>query len=135
MSYTQELQKMFYEARIGSRYGCFEVIDVRWNPDKKKQLWTLKCVYCGTVRQTYSGGGYVSGYTKGACGCQNVRIEKPIKIEPNPKPRMSDNRLYRRWTEMKRRCYNPSCKDYKNYGGRGIKMCDEWKDDFWSFVE
>lgn len=34
---------------------------------------------------------------------------------------------------MKDRCYNRRCSNYKNYGGRGIKMCDEWLNDFMSF--
>lgn len=33
---------------------------------------------------------------------------------------------YRAWQGMKDRCYNPNCKGYKNYGGRGIKVCDRW---------
>ena len=34
--------------------------------------------------------------------------------------------LYNKWGSMKTRCYYPKSKDYKNYGGRGIKICDEW---------
>lgn len=40
---------------------------------------------------------------------------------------------YSIWLEVKRRCYNPNFKDFKNYGGRGIKMCDEWKSSFSNF--
>ena len=47
----------------------------------------------------------------------------------------SDNRLYRIWTNMKTRCYNPKFKDWKNYGGKGVKICSEWKDDFNAFRE
>ena len=36
------------------------------------------------------------------------------------------NNLYRRWNDMKSRCYNPNSCNYKNYGARGIKVCDEW---------
>lgn len=42
-------------------------------------------------------------------------------------------KLYGTWNKMKQRCYNPSNKDYKNYGGRGIKVCDSWKDDYKRF--
>lgn len=38
-----------------------------------------------------------------------------------------DFRLYRIFTDMKQRCYNPKCKAYPRYGGRGIKICEEWK--------
>ena len=41
---------------------------------------------------------------------------------------------YRTWTWMKTRCYNPQCKDYLNYGGRGITVCDRWRNDFATFL-
>ena len=45
--------------------------------------------------------------------------------------------LYRRWIDMKARCYNKSCCNYKYYGARGIKICDEWlgKDGFNNFLK
>jgi hypothetical protein len=36
---------------------------------------------------------------------------------------------------MKKRCYNPNCKDFKWYGGKGIKICDEWRNDYLKFRE
>ena len=42
---------------------------------------------------------------------------------------------YGSWDGMKRRCYNKACKDYVRYGGRGITMCDRWKDSFENFIE
>lgn len=50
-----------------------------------------------------------------------------------------DSKVRRRikqiWYHMKARCYNPKCDTYRLYGGRGIKICDEWLNDFESFVE
>lgn len=42
--------------------------------------------------------------------------------------------LYNVWRDMIRRCYLPYVKHYRNYGGRGISVCDRWKNDFWTFV-
>lgn len=42
-------------------------------------------------------------------------------------------RLYPLWKSIKYRCYTPTSKDYPRYGGRGIFMCDEWKNDFPTF--
>ncbi len=42
-------------------------------------------------------------------------------------------RLYSIWAHMKERCLNPNSISYKNYGGRGITVCDEWKQDFAAF--
>ena len=46
---------------------------------------------------------------------------------------MRYSRIYRIYENMKQRCYNPNNEKYKNYGGRGIKICDEWLNDFMSF--
>ena len=42
--------------------------------------------------------------------------------------------LYKTWTGIKNRCYNQRNKDYPKYGGRGITICDRWKDSFDTFV-
>lgn len=44
-------------------------------------------------------------------------------------------RLYRIWANMKTRCYNPNYTQYKDYGGRGITVCNEWKNDFQAFYD
>ena len=43
------------------------------------------------------------------------------------------NRLYRIWTNMKSRCYNPKASRYEHYGGKGVTVCPEWKNDFQAF--
>ena len=47
----------------------------------------------------------------------------------------SHKRIYLIWFDMKRRCYQPQNKRYNRYGGRGIKVCDEWLNDFQSFFD
>lgn len=42
-------------------------------------------------------------------------------------------RLYRTWHNMKQRCYNPKAKGYRWYGGKGITVCDEWRNCFVAF--
>lgn len=44
-------------------------------------------------------------------------------------------RLYNIWLQMKNRCYNRKTPRYKDYGGRGITVCDEWKNDFKAFYD
>lgn len=44
-------------------------------------------------------------------------------------------RLYKAWQTMRQRCNNPNDKDYKDYGGRGIKVCPEWDDSSTAFVK
>lgn len=47
---------------------------------------------------------------------------------------LTDHPLYNTWERIKTRCYNPKCPDYKDYGLRGITVCDEWKNDFVEFL-
>ena len=47
---------------------------------------------------------------------------------------MSNTRIYRCWNRMKHRCYNKNNKDFKHYGGRGIKVCREWIDCEYGFT-
>lgn len=47
---------------------------------------------------------------------------------------LSQTNIYKRWADMKSRCYNKKCCNYKYYGKRGIKICDEWLDEKNGFV-
>lgn len=50
-----------------------------------------------------------------------------------PKSNYNGTRLYGIWNGMKVRCYNPNRKDYRYYGGKGIKVCDEWSESYKTF--
>ena len=63
-------------------------------------------------------------------------MSKEKQIEKKTKTtRQTHFRLYKVWDNMKARCYNPKHTSYYLYGGRGITMCDEWKNDFDSFAK
>ena len=69
-----------------------------------------------------------NGYKK-SCGCETIKIVK----EKSTTHGMSKTALYIRWGSIVQRCYTKNNKDYSKYGGRGIVMCDEWRNDFISF--
>jgi len=48
---------------------------------------------------------------------------------------LSHTREYNIWQMMLRRCYDPTCAEYPRYGGRGITVCDRWRDSFRAFYE
>jgi hypothetical protein len=48
---------------------------------------------------------------------------------------MKETKTYRAWCNMKARCNNPNASAYKNYGGRGIKVCERWNTSFANFLE
>lgn len=68
------------------------------------------------------------GNTK-SCGC--LRRERTLK--PKYTHGMANSRLYRIWKAMKTRCSNPNPESWKNYGGRGIRVCSEWQNSFENF--
>lgn len=64
---------------------------------------------------------------------QNSKCKGWTIVKTGSRHNESNDRLYRLWKHIKERCYNPNSKRYKDYGGRGIVMCDEWKNDYTSF--
>jgi|APFre7841882630_1041343.scaffolds.fasta_scaffold72216_1 hypothetical protein len=68
-----------------------------------------------------------------SCGCYHVESARNICIERNTTHGKSSTVLHSKWTGMKSRCYNKNNKNYTGYGWRGIKLCDEWRDNFESF--
>ena len=57
------------------------------------------------------------------------------KNNPAYKHGKTNTRLYQIWRGIKKRCYVPTHKYYKHYGGRGIIVCDEWKNNFMNFYD
>lgn len=61
-----------------------------------------------------------------SCGCHKKEILKAVNTKHGDTPGGHWNRLYRIWSLMKDRCNNPNTQAYKDYGARGIRVCDEW---------
>jgi hypothetical protein len=70
------------------------------------------------------------GQTK-SCGCLNLELIKQRPVKHNK----SKTKEYKAWLHMKGRCYNPKTIQFKYWGGRGIKVCDRWKNSFENFLE
>ena len=86
---------------------------------RKRRYGIFKCGFCGNMFKT--GVQEVkSGETK-SCGCHKKRRIK----EANTKHGLGYSRLYNIWSLLKDRVLNPKHKNYKDYGGRGITICDE----------
>lgn len=71
-----------------------------------------------------------SGTTK-SCVCFKIESVKQRSLTHG----LEGTRLYTIWIGMKERCCNPKFAAYKHYGGRGIKVCDEWLHDFQAFYD
>lgn len=109
----------------GERFGKLTVLGKSKMQDGNGLLWDCLCD-CGN-KKTVRGFNLRKGKTK-SCGC--IRKEKPN----GEKHGMSNSRLYSVWSNMKTRCCNKNNRAYPRYGGRGIKVCDEWNNPE-SFIE
>lgn len=110
---------------VGSKFGSLTVTERRGSDENGQSLWLCQCD-CGTEKIVR--GHDLKGGTK-SCGCSR-RYHTNLYQHG-----LSNTRLHRIWRSIKDRCYNPNNKDYKHYGGRGITVCDEWKNDFMSFYK
>lgn len=109
----------------GKKIGKLEIIEFK-KIKNNRAMWLCKCD-CGNEIIT-SSKCLLSGGTN-SCGC----IHKNQLIARNKTHNLSKTKLYKKWLSIKNRCYNKNSKDYKLYGQRGIKMCNEWKYNFVSF--
>lgn len=83
---------------------------------------------CGTIA-VVSRNMLHTGHSK-SCSC----LQKEVVSARCAKHRMSTTKLYQVWASMIRRCHSPTAKAYSSYGGRGIHVCDRWRDSFEAFV-
>lgn len=98
---------------------------------KDNRRWLCKCD-CGNFVRLRTEQ-ILKGKAK-SCGCYIKDIFRNQTIK-NTTHGLKKTRLYRIWNNMKDRCCNENCKDYFKYGGRGIKVCKEWRDDFQVFYD
>lgn len=129
----------------GSRFGRLRVASKHPLPSKSGgSLWDCVCD-CGTTK-TVNGSNLRNGSVQ-SCGClahewaQHMganrefiarRAEKVVKHGNKRRSGMTVE--YRTWLGMKRRCYDPKYKDYPNWGGRGIRVCERWNESFEAFL-
>lgn len=115
---------------VGRIYGRLTVIEEAPSRTTHKGKiifrWLCRCE-CGNFK-TVDGPQLLAKTTR-SCGClhrDNCRTVNVIHGRTRTKE-------YRAWLHAKDRCYNPNDRRFKNYGARGIGMCDEWRNDFSAF--
>ena len=113
----------------GLKFGRLTVINCAGSRNHRA-IWLCACE-CGS-HIIVSGKRLRSGHTK-SCGC----LQKDAVISKNMKhgfsKRGQQTRLYKIWTDMKKRCNNPNHEAFEHYGGRGITVCSEWNESFMAF--
>lgn len=117
---------MNYQDLTGKTFARLFVIKRGDNDQKGLPRWICSCA-CGNEILVL-GQSLKSGNTK-SCGCYHKdRVSETHRKEGHSGGRNQRTRTYRTWNSMLSRCNTATCKEYKNYGGRGIKVCDEWMD-------
>lgn len=107
---------------IGKRFG--KLVVTGYSGTKNKCLY-FKCKCdCGNDSFVTRKDGLITGHTK-SCGCEHGKMGHP---NPYKGTGVTYDRAYWVWAKIKARCYNQNCREYPNYGGRGVVMCDEWQD-------
>lgn len=119
---------------VGKRFGRWTVIkksDYTGNGTKPCVHWKCLCD-CGETRDVM-GSSLRSGVSQ-SCGCfQRERVAEVSSVVHLTHGGTRKERLYRVWRGMIDRCYYPSHNRYHAYGGRGIYVCDKWKNDYAAF--
>ena len=112
----------------GKRFGKLVAIKTIGKNKNGGYMWQCKCD-CGN-EITASVGNLNNGHTK-SCGC--LRADR---CKTNfTKHGLESTRLYDIWRDMRLRCYDERNISYNRYGGRGITICDEWKEDVKAFYD
>ena len=118
MKLIDDLGTRRVSCKTTARYGIFE------------------CEYCGTRKEkkfTYSN--LPDGIKCRSCSNrEKSTLPKKYKEKINGVT-ASKSRIYRTWKQMKSRCQNKNVEFYYRYGGRGISVCEEWKNNFLSFKD
>jgi hypothetical protein len=110
----------------GQRFGRWTVLrEGERVPGSKLRRWLCRCD-CGTEAIRYQGN-LRDGKTTRCRRCSNVTHGHCAGRKKTPD--------YTRWADMIARCYNPAYTQFKDYGGRGIRVCQRWRESFEAFLD
>lgn len=119
--------------RIGQRFGRL-LVTGRWpiNAPTGQAVWECRCE-CGNGRLVRTGD-LQSGNTR-SCGCLQPEVASRAKTTHGHTRGHRRTREYEAWIAMLRRCYDTQTQNYPRYGGRGITVCQAWRESFTAFLD
>ena len=128
----QEVEETKKRDLTGMRFGRLIVIEEAPQIKPGKTRWLCRCD-CGEEK-IINGRELMAGDTQ-SCGCLKRELVAKRMSHLLRTHGESRTKLYRKWYSMIGRCSNPKDVNYKNYGFRGINVCQEWESDFLSFKD
>jgi len=108
---------------VGETYGAWNVL----SQTRTKGKFVCICTVCGTSSSLIKGSDLENGKTLMCRSCSSSTSDDSSVC------RGKTSFEYNSWNAMLQRCYNKNSKDYKNYGQKGIFVCDMWKSSFEAF--
>lgn len=119
------MPRTFKTDMTGRRFGRLTV-EAFVPDDSKYSRWTVRCD-CGTVKsvmaQSLASGSTVS------CGCFHIERQRERGLVHGHAARATRTKAYRIWANMMDRCeWGGNVRSYSAYGGRGIRVCEQWRD-------
>lgn len=117
-------------SQVGLKFGTLTVLEeIR----EDATLYVLVRCDCGnTLRRRH---GDISGTRRNSTCYECARSAQRERGKKNRTHGHSRTKIYDVYRQMIRRCYEPKCKDYKNWGARGITVCYEWRTDVGAFIK
>lgn len=114
----------------GQRFGRLTCLNFFGRTTHGKTLWLCRCD-CGNRKPVTSNT--LRRGTATSCGCYRKERAAAATIAAHTTHGREPRELYERWHSMLDRCNNKNHKSFARYGGRGIRVCDEWRKDFAAF--
>lgn len=108
----------------GKVFGYMTVLSLHKKAPNGGATWDCRCV-CG-VEYVLRGRDLKYGKPTLNCGCQTLRLKTAAGTKHGDATKGKTRKEYWVWNTMKQRCLNPNDAAYKDYGGRGIEVCERW---------
>jgi hypothetical protein len=115
----------------GTRFGRLTVTG-RAPSRRGRAFWFVRCE-CGSSGET--SGTMLRDGTVQSCGCHRSDRMALLNLTHGNAREDAETAEYRAWHGMRQRCHDPRNAGYRNYGGRGIRVCTRWRESFAAFLE
>lgn len=119
---SKRFSKEYLDSLIGKKFNMLTIVSYKKKGKNNNNYFVCKCD-CGNITEIRSN--HVLNDNQYSCGC----------IKTKYADRVIGNAIYDTWNRMMHRCYDVRHHKYPRYGARGIKICDEWKNNYDNFYK